>query len=83
MPRSSHSSGFDLPNNIVWGEQIIKLLIVLFLHSPVTSFLLAPNIILSTLFSDTLSLRSYLNVSDQVSHPHKTTGKFISQYILI
>ena len=42
-----------------------------FLHSPVTSSLLGPNILLNTLFSNTLSLRSSLNVSDQVSHPYK------------
>jgi len=45
-----------------------------FLHSPVTSSLVGPNILLNTLFSNTLSLRSSLNVSDQVSHPYKTTG---------
>jgi hypothetical protein len=45
------------------------------LHSPVTSPLLQPNILLNTLFSNTLSLRSSLNVSDQVSYPNKTTGK--------
>jgi len=44
-----------------------------FLHSPFTSSLLGPNILLNTLFSNTLSLRSSLNVSDQVSHPYKTT----------
>ena len=44
-----------------------------FLHSPVTSSLLGPNTFLNTLFSNTLSLRSSLNVSDQVSHPYKTT----------
>ena len=54
-----------------------------FLHSPVTSFLLGPNTLLSTLFSNTLSLRSSLNVSDQVSHSYKTTGKIIVLYILI
>ena len=54
-----------------------------FLHSPVTSSLLGPNILLNTLFSNTLSLRSSLNVSDQVSHPYKTTGKIIVLYILI
>jgi len=48
-----------------------------FLHSPVTSSLLGPNILLNTLFSNTFSLRSSLNVSDQVSHPYKTTGKII------
>ena len=40
-----------------------------FFHSPVTSSLIGPNILLSTLFSNTLSLRSSLNVSDQVPHP--------------
>jgi len=54
-----------------------------FLHSPVTSTLLGPNILLNTLFSNTLSLRSSLNVRDQVSHPYKTTGKIIILYILI
>ena len=54
-----------------------------FLHSPVTSSLLGPNTLLKTLFSNTLSLRSSLNVSDQVSHPYKTTGKIIVLYILI
>ena len=38
-----------------------------FLHSPVTLSLLGPNILLNTLFSNTPSLRSSLNVSDQVS----------------
>jgi hypothetical protein len=33
---------------------------------------LSPNILLNILFSSTLSLRSSLNVSDQVSHPYKT-----------
>ena len=53
------------------------------LHSPVTSSPLGPNILLNTLFSNTLSLRSSLNVSDQVSHPYKTRGKIIVLYILI
>ena len=41
------------------------------LHSLVTSSLFGPNILLNTLFSHTLSLRSSLNVSDQVSNPSK------------
>ena len=45
------------------------------LHSPVTSFPSGPNILLSTLFSNTLSLFSSLNVRDQVSHPHITIHK--------
>jgi phosphate starvation-inducible membrane PsiE len=54
-----------------------------FLHSPLTSSLLGPNIFLNTLFSNTLSLCSSLNVSDQVSHPYKTMGKIIVLYILM
>jgi hypothetical protein len=49
-----------------------------YLHSPFISSLLGPNILLNT-----LSLRSSLNVSDQVSHPYKTTGKIIILYILV
>jgi hypothetical protein len=44
-----------------------------FLHTPAT--LLGPNILLSTLFSNTLSLYSYLIVRNQVSHPCCTDGK--------
>ena len=44
-----------------------------FLHSPIISSLLGPNILLSTLISNTLSLQSSLSVSDHVSHPYKTT----------
>ena len=54
-----------------------------FLHTPAVSFLLGPNILLNTLFSNTLSLHSSLNVSNQVSHPYKTTGKTTVLYILI
>ena len=48
-----------------------------FLHSPVTSFLVGPNILLSTLLLNTHSLHSSLNMSDQVSHLHKITGKIL------
>ena len=53
------------------------------LHSPVISSLLDPNILLNTMFSNTLTILSSRNVSDQVSHPYKTTGKIIVLYILI
>jgi len=49
------------------------------LHSHVTSSLLGPNILLNTIFSNTLSFLSSLSVSDQVSHPYKTIGKIIVQ----
>ena len=45
------------------------------LHSPVTSSLLGPNILLNTMFSNTLSFLSSRNVNDQVPHPYKTTAK--------
>jgi hypothetical protein len=60
-----------------------KLLVMQFLHSPVTSSLFGTNILLSTLFSNTLSLCSSLNARDQVTHPYRTTGKIIVFYILI
>jgi hypothetical protein len=47
------------------------------LQSPVP---LGPNILLNTLFSNTLSLLSSRNVSDQVSQPYKTTGKIYYYY---
>ena len=53
------------------------------LHSPVISSLLGPNILLITIFSNALSFLSSLNVSDQVSHPYKTTDKIIVLCILI
>jgi hypothetical protein len=53
-----------------------------FIHSPVASSLLGPNIPLSILFSNTLSLCSSLNVRDQVAHPYKTTGRIMVLYIL-
>jgi hypothetical protein len=53
-----------------------------FLHSPATTSLLCPNILLNILFPNSLSLLPYLNVSDQVLHPYKTTGKIIFLYTL-
>ena len=38
------------------------------LHSPITSSLLGPNILLNTMFSHTLSFLSSCNMNDQVSH---------------
>ena len=44
------------------------------LHSPVTSSFLGPNILLNTMFSNTLSFLLSRNFSDQASHPYKTTA---------
>jgi len=79
----AHLILLGLITRTILGEQYRSLSSSLcsFLHSPVTSSLLGPNILLNTLFSNTLSLRSSLNLSDQVSHPCKTTGKIINLYI--
>ena len=83
MPSPSHYSLFC--HLTILDEQYRSLSSSLcnFLHSPITPSLLGPNILLNTLFSNTLSLCSSLNVSDQVSHPYKTTGKIIVLYIII
>ena len=69
-PPPSHSSRFHYPHNSGWAVQIMKLSIMKFSPFPVTSSLLALNIPLNTLFSNTLSLRYSLNIGDQVSHPY-------------
>src|SRR5215468_10498431 len=75
----------DLIIRIIFGDEYRSLSSSLcsLLHSPVASSLLGPNILLSTLFSNTLSLCSSLSVRDQVSHPYKTTGKTTVLYTLI
>jgi hypothetical protein len=57
--------------------------ILIMQSSLATSFLLSPNILLSILFPNTLSLGSSLCVRNQVSNPYKTMGKIIVLYILI
>ena len=81
----THLILLDLITQTIFGEEYRSLSSSLdsFLHSPVTSSLLGPSILLSTLFSNTFSLCSSLNISDQLSHPYKTTGKIIVLYILI
>jgi hypothetical protein len=69
IPHLPHSYRFDHPKNIGWGLHIIKFLITNFFHSPVLLSLLGTNMFLSTLFCNTLSLRTSLNVSDKF-HTH-------------
>ena len=75
----------DFINRTISGEEYRSLISSLcnLLHSPVTLFSLGPNILLRTLFSNTLSLCYSLNMSNQVSHPYQTRGKTIVLYILI
>jgi hypothetical protein len=75
MPCPYHPPWLD-HSNYAWRRvQVMKLLICSFLQPPVISSLFGPNILLSTLFSNTLSLCCFLNVRDQVSHPYRITGK--------
>ena len=82
---STHLILLDLIIRIILDKEYRSLSSSLcnFLHSIVTSSLLGPNILFNTLFSSALSLRSSLNVSDQVSHPYKTTDKIVGRYIIL
>ena len=81
----AHLILLDFITRTILGEEYRSLSSSLcsLLHSPITSSLLGPNILLNTMFSNTLSFLSSLNVSDQASHPYKTTGKIIVLYIFI
>ena len=80
----THHILLDFVTRTILGEQYksFSSLLCSLLHSPVTSSLLGSNILLNTMFSNTLSFSSR-NVSAQVSHPYKTTGKIMVLYILI
>jgi len=91
MPQASHIDAMcpvhlllDLIIWLIFSEEYILLSSLLYslLDDPVTLSFLGPNILLSTLFSNTLSLCTILIVSDQVSHPYKTTGKVYNSVYL-
>jgi hypothetical protein len=75
----------DLIIRITFGEEYrsVRSSLCSFLHTSVTFSLWGPNNLLSTLFSNTLSLHSSLSVSNQVSHPYKRTCKIIVLYLLM
>ena len=75
----AHLILLDFITRTILGEEyrLLSSPLCNFLCSSVTLSLLHQNTFHSTLFSDTLSLRSSLNVCDQVSHPYKTTEKII------
>src|SRR5215469_278397 len=69
----THLILLDLTTRTILGKEYrsFRYSLCNFLHSPVTSSLSGPNILLNTLFSNILSLRSSLHISDQLSHPNK------------
>jgi hypothetical protein len=78
-----HPSLLDFIARTIMGEEyrLLGSSLCSFLYLLVISSLLGPNILLNTLISNTLSLRSYLNVSNHVSDPYKTKGKsYSSEY---
>jgi hypothetical protein len=80
-----HNIIIDLITRIIFGDEYRSLSSSLcdLPHFPVTSSLLGRNMFLSTLFPNTISLGSSLNVRDQVWHLYKTTYKITVLYILI
>ena len=74
---STHLIILDLDTRITFGDgyRSLSSLLCSLLHSPVASSLLDPYNLLSTLLSNTLSLRYLLNMTDQVSHPYKKQEK--------
>ena len=86
--RATCSANFILLNLItrtLLGEQCRSLISSLcsFLHFPVTLSLLSHTILLSTLFSNILTLRPSFNVKGRVSRPYKSTRKIIVLCILV
>ena len=74
VPCPSHSSWFAHPN--IWQVmQILRLLFMYYSPTPVTSSHLHPTNYLCQ--HPVLRLWSLLNVSDQVSHPYKTTDLYV------
>jgi hypothetical protein len=74
---AAHLILLDLITRIISGEEYRSLSSSLcsFLYSLVTSTLLGPNIFLSTLFSNTLSLRSPRNMSGTCVYTRGSSGR--------
>ena len=81
----AHLIRLDVITRKILSEQYnsISYSICSFVQSQLNLYLFNPNILINTLLSHTLSLRSTQNGSDQVSHPYITSGKIIFLFILI
>jgi hypothetical protein len=77
MPRPPHLPRIDHSDSIWRRVQITMLLLMILLLPPFVSSPFVPDILLSTLFSNTLNPR------DEVSQPYSATSKSIAFYIPI
>ena len=80
-----HCILLDIINQVIFGDEYRSFSSSLysFPHYPVTSSLLGTNILLNTLFSNNISLRSSWNVSDLDPYTYKTSVENKFQFILI
>jgi hypothetical protein len=83
MPHPSHSSLCDHENNIWWGGQMVNLCIMQSVHSHVTLSLLGPNVFLSILFLNTLSLCPFLMWETAFYTHIKEQARCVVLYVLI
>ena len=74
----------DLITQTIQGEEyrLLSSSLCSFLYSLVISFLLGPNILLNTLFSNTLNLHSSHKLNDQVSNPYKNNRQNYSSVFI-
>jgi hypothetical protein len=72
---------FDCHASIWHGVKIMNVSLHNSLLPPVTSFHLDPDVFLSTLFPDTLSLSPLHDV--RISHTSNTIGKILASYIVV
>jgi hypothetical protein len=79
---STHLILLDLITNIWWSIQVTKKLLIMHFSLSFCHFLISPNILLSTLFSNTLILCFYLSGRDIVSYTYKTKGGITVSYIM-
>jgi hypothetical protein len=83
MPCPSHSPWLDHSNYVSEQHTLWRNSLCSFEQPLIILTMFGPNILLSTLFWNTVSPCSSLHVRDQVSHPYKTTSSLIVLYILI